>query len=150
MGVGMKEILQKQREFFKRGATLPPAFRLDSLRKLKSAIKNYESRICSALYKDLGKSETESYMCEISLCLGEIDYFLKNLKKLSKDKTVPTPLSNFYSKSYKNRSNGQCADTKPVELSFFAFRRAFNRSSCRGQYRRFKTERVFPKYKQFN
>lgn len=95
----MKEILQKQREFFKRGATLPPAFRLESLRKLKSAIKNYESRICSALHKDLGKSETESYMCEISLCLGEIDYFLKNLKKLSKDKTVPTPLSNFYSKS---------------------------------------------------
>lgn len=95
----MKEILQKQREFFKSGATLPPAFRLDSLRKLKSAIKNYESHIFAALYKDLGKSETESYMCEISLCLGEIDYFLKNLKKLSKDKTVPTPLSNFLAKS---------------------------------------------------
>ena len=99
MGVGMKEILQKQREFFKRGATLPQAFRLESLRKLKSAIKNYESHIFAALYKDLGKSETESYMCEISLCLGEIDYFLKNLKKLSKDKTVPTPLSNFPAKS---------------------------------------------------
>ena len=38
-------------------------------------------------------------MCEIGLALSEISYFLKNLKKFAKDKVVPTPITNFHSKS---------------------------------------------------
>ena len=38
-------------------------------------------------------------MCEVGLALSEITYFLKNLKKIAKDKVVPTPITNFHSKS---------------------------------------------------
>lgn len=95
----MENILKKQQAFFKSGQTLPIKNRLLYLKKLKKAIKNNETEITRALYLDLGKSSTESYMCEIGLSLGEISYFLKKLKKIAKDKVVPTPLTNFCSKS---------------------------------------------------
>ncbi len=95
----MENILKKQQDFFKSGQTLPIENRLLYLKKLKKAIKNNEAEITRALSLDLGKSSTESYMCEIGLSLGEISYFLKKLKKIAKDKVVPTPLTNFCSKS---------------------------------------------------
>ena len=95
----METILNKQREYFRSGATLPIKNRLDALKKLKSVIELREKDILYALKSDLGKSETEAYMCEVGLALSEISYFLKNLKKFAKDKIVPTPLTNFHSKS---------------------------------------------------
>ena len=96
----MNEILNKQREFFKSGATLPVKTRLDYLKKLKIAIKAKEDKIYDAIRKDLGKSATEAYMCEVGLCLDEISYFQKNLKRFVKDKTVFTPLTNFHARSF--------------------------------------------------
>ena len=95
----MDNILVKQQEFFKSGQTLSINFRLEQLKKLKDAIKSKEEKITKAIYKDLGKSATEAYMCEIGLALSEISYFQKNLKKFAKDKVVPTPITNFHSKS---------------------------------------------------
>lgn len=95
----MDNILAKQKEFFKSGETLSIDFRLKQLKKLKQTIKAKEDSIAQAIYKDLGKSKTEAYMCEIGLALSEISYFEKNLKKFAKDKIVPTPLTNFHSKS---------------------------------------------------
>lgn len=95
----MNDLLNKQKEFFKTGTTLDIEFRLSYLKKLKQNIIAKEKEILEALYLDLGKSETESYMCEVGLTLSEISYFLKNLKKFAKDKIVPTPLTNFHSKS---------------------------------------------------
>ena len=95
----MDTILQAQRAFFHTGATLPIAARIACLKKLKSAIHQQQSDICQALYRDLGKSPTESYMCEISLCLGEINYFVKQLPQLAKDKTVRTLMTDFPAKS---------------------------------------------------
>lgn len=95
----MENILDKQREYFKSGATLPIKNRLESLKILKTVIKLKEKEILAALKTDLGKSNTEAYMCEVGLALSEISYFLKHLKKFAKDKVVPTPLTNFHSKS---------------------------------------------------
>ena len=95
----MDNILKQQQDFFKSGQTLSIDFRLKQLKKLKEVIKNKENKITQALFKDLGKSATEAYMCEIGLALSEITYFQKNLKKFAKDKVVPTPLTNFHSKS---------------------------------------------------
>ena len=94
----MENILNKQKEFFKTGKTLNLEFRLNSLKKLKANIIAKEKEILEALNIDLGKSETESYMCEVGLTLSEISYFLKNLRKFAKDKVVHTPLTNFHSK----------------------------------------------------
>lgn len=95
----MHNILEKQKEFFKSGKTLDIKFRIEYLKKLKKAIKNNELAIFEALRRDLGKSETEAYMCEVGLSLDEISYMIKNIKKFAKEKIVPTPITNFHSKS---------------------------------------------------
>lgn len=98
-GKYMNDILQKQRRFFASGQTLPVKTRLEYLKKLRQAIIQRQDDICRALQQDLGKSEMEAYMCEVGLALEEISYFLKNLHKLAKDKTVPTSLANFPARS---------------------------------------------------
>ena len=96
----MQNILNRQRDFFRSGATLPVKNRIEVLKKLKEVIQNKENDILNAIHFDLGKSATEAYMCEVGLAVSEITYFLKNLKKFAKDKTVFTPLTNFHSRSY--------------------------------------------------
>ncbi len=95
----MENILNKQREYFKSGATLTIENRLKALKNLKKVIKNKEQEILEAIKKDLGKSAMEAYMCEVGLSISEITYFEKNLKKFAKDKHVITPLTNFHSDS---------------------------------------------------
>ena len=93
-------ILEKQRKYFLSGATLDVEFRISALKKLKKAIKENEKVLAEALRADLGKSETESYMCETGLTLSEITYMIKHVKKFSKEKRVRTPLAQFASRSY--------------------------------------------------
>jgi len=95
------EVLSKQKDFFINGNTLPLKNRLNALKKLKNTILKYEKEILNALFSDLGKSEYESYMCEVGLTLSEISYMLKNLKKFAKPEKVKTPLAQFNAKSYK-------------------------------------------------
>ena len=97
-------LLSSQRDFFRTGATLPVAFRLDALDRLYRAIEARQSEICDALRHDLGKSETESYMCEIGLTLSELSWMLKHIKKLTKETVVPTPLAQFAAKSFRSPS----------------------------------------------
>ena len=96
----LNKILEKQRKFFQTGATLPVDFRIEKLKLLKKIIKDTQEEISSALKQDLGKSSFESFMCEIGLVLDELNYMIKNAKKLSSEKRVPTPLVSFPSKSY--------------------------------------------------
>ena len=100
----MQAILQKQRAYFKTGATLPLKFRIDVLKKLQSYIKNNEQEITSALTTDLGKSAIEGFMCEIGLVLSEISYMLKNIKKFAADEKKKTCITNFAAKSYVKKS----------------------------------------------
>ncbi|HAL88534.1 MAG TPA: aldehyde dehydrogenase family protein [Clostridiales bacterium] len=93
-------VVSSQRNFFRTGATLPVAFRLKALKKLYGAIEARQAEICDALKHDLGKSETESYMCEIGLVLSEITYMRRHLRKLAGARTVPTPLAQFASHSF--------------------------------------------------
>ena len=102
--MNMDLIFQKQREYFKSGATIPIKFRKTMLKKLYEAVKSYENEICDALYSDLGKSRYESFMCEIGMVLSEISYMLKHIKKFSGKRYVKTPLAQFASVSYKKAS----------------------------------------------
>jgi len=96
----IKQLLEKQRKFYKSGATIPVNFRIEQLKKLYSAIKLYENEIADALLADLGKSRYEGFMCEIGMALSEISYMLRHVKRFSKKKAVRTPLAQFPSKSY--------------------------------------------------
>lgn len=95
-----KNLINKQREFFFSGKTFSLDFRLNALKSLRAAILKYEKEIVEALKIDLGKSATESYMCEIGLTLNTLSYTQKNLSKWMKNKSVTTPIVQFHSKSF--------------------------------------------------
>jgi aldehyde dehydrogenase (NAD+) len=69
------------------------------LRKLRNAIVKHEQGLTDALYLDLHKSYEEAYLTEISIVLGEIDNFLKHLKRWAAPSKKETPLKLKPSKS---------------------------------------------------
>lgn len=93
-------LVSEQRAFFESGKTLCVCYRKEALKKLYAAIVSREQVLTDALQKDLGKSDFESYMCEIGLVLDEITCMLKHVDSFAKEKRVRTPLSQFASRSY--------------------------------------------------
>ncbi len=93
-------ILENQRAFFSTGETKEISFRVNALKKLKSAILRHEKEIFEALKNDLNKSPFESYMTELGIVLDEIDFMIKNIGKWSRAKKVRTPFAHFKSLSY--------------------------------------------------
>ena len=63
----IQELVNTQREFFFSGSTIPVEYRISALKKLKKSIIENETKILEAIKKDLGKSSTESFMCEVGL-----------------------------------------------------------------------------------
>ncbi len=94
------QLFNKQKAFFQSGETFPVSFRLEALKKLKACIIRREDEIIAALKTDLGKSDFESYMCEIGMVLSELSYLIKHTKKLAGKHRVPTPVAQFCSASY--------------------------------------------------
>lgn len=94
-------LLEKQRAYYRSGATIPVSFRVEQLKKLYATVKKYQTEINDALTADLGKSHFEGFMCESGLVLTEISYMINHTKKFAKRKTVATPLAQFHSHSYK-------------------------------------------------
>lgn len=95
-----KNILKKQKDFFRSGKTKDIQFRIENLNNLKKSIEKNEQYIMEALKKDLGKSTFESYSTELGIVLSEISFISKHLKKWAKPKKVKTPITNFKSNSY--------------------------------------------------
>ena len=97
----IEHLVEKQRIFFRSNITLNVDNRICVLKKLRKTILEYENEIAEALYSDLGKSKTESYMCEVGLIINEIDYMLRHIRQFAKEKTVATPIGQFLSHSFK-------------------------------------------------
>lgn len=100
----IKEIVEKQREYFKTGATLNIQFRKEQLRKLKKAMVDYEEDILEALKLDLGRSAIEAFFCDIGTVILEINETLKGLNKWAKPKRLFSGLVCFpslFTKVYK-------------------------------------------------
>lgn len=100
----IQTILEKQHKFFATGQTIPVSYRQEMLKKLKESLTKHERELNTALKKDLGKSQMESYMCEVGLTLSELTWMQKHLKGLAKEKRVPTPLAQFASRSFRSPS----------------------------------------------
>lgn len=96
----IKAITQKQRKFFATGKTLDTAFRKTALKKLKKSILRHEHEICQALTQDLGKSPSESYLCEIGMVLSELSHMLRHMAGYAAPRHVKTPLAQFAASSY--------------------------------------------------
>lgn len=94
-----KEILQKQRNFFRSAVTRNIGWRKSKLKMLYAAIKNYQTELFEALKSDLNKLQAEAFSTEIGLVLEEISFALKHIDKWAKTKNVPSVLLNFPSRS---------------------------------------------------
>ncbi|MBQ7622531.1 MAG: aldehyde dehydrogenase family protein, partial [Bacteroidales bacterium] len=80
----IRSIVDAQRRYFRTGATLPVAWRLCQLRKLKAAVIAHEAEFEEALAKDLGRSKVEAYLCDIGPIITEINEMLSGLRLWSR------------------------------------------------------------------
>ena len=101
MFMRIEEIMEMQKKFFRTGTTRKTEYRLNCLRILKDGIYQMMPDICAALKKDLGKSETESYMAEVGMTLAELGYMEKRVRRFSAKKRVLTPLAQFPAVSFR-------------------------------------------------
>lgn len=80
----IKSVVEAQREFFLGGTTLDVKWRLEQLKKLKSAVKANEDLLTDAICEDLGRSRTEAYLCDICPLITEIDEIIHDLRRWSR------------------------------------------------------------------
>ena len=95
------KVIELQRKYFASGKMRDFKERRKTLKRLRKNILSMQNEIYDALYKDLGKSECESYMTEVGMSLAEIRYMLRHGKSYSKKRRVMLSLSQFPSKGYK-------------------------------------------------
>lgn len=93
-------IFSTQKDYYRTNHTKSISFRKGSLQKLQKLLQANEDRLYKAIYKDFRKSEFDTYSNELSIIYGEIDYFIKNLDRLSKPQKVRTNIANMPAKSY--------------------------------------------------
>ncbi len=92
-------LLDKQKSYFRSGATRPIAFRLQQLKKLKEILRQNEEKLNEAIYRDFKKSAFDTYTTEIGFLLKDIDYYLKHTRTLASAKRVRTNLANMWGRS---------------------------------------------------
>lgn len=95
----MKELIERQRAYYRMGETRDIGFRVTKLKQLRNAILSSEERIEAALWQDLHKSAYESYLTEISIVLQELDDHIRHLRRWAKPHKVATPMQLFGSRS---------------------------------------------------
>ena len=98
--MSIERIVSAQHAYFAKGETLDIAFRKAALRKLRDVILARENDINAALFKDLNKSPSESYMCEVGMTLAELNYVLAHLDRWAKKHDVLSPLAQFHARSF--------------------------------------------------
>uniref|UniRef100_A0A0N4Z7A6 Aldehyde dehydrogenase n=1 Tax=Parastrongyloides trichosuri TaxID=131310 RepID=A0A0N4Z7A6_PARTI len=82
------DIVTNQREYFLHGDCQKLSTRKAILQNLKDVILNNIDKLTEAVYKDLRRNTDNTYILEIASALQEIDYFLSNIDKWSKDEFV--------------------------------------------------------------
>ena len=98
--MNIESTVAAQRAYFAQGETLDVAFRKDALRRLRETILSHEAQINAALRQDLGKSPSESYMCEVGMTLSELSYTLAHVDRWARRHSVLTPLAQFHARSF--------------------------------------------------
>ncbi len=88
----ISDIVSKQRQYFRKGATKNIDFRITQLQTLKKIVIENESAIIEVLKADLNKPQFEAYASEFSSIIDEINYALKNIKNWVKAKKAAIPV----------------------------------------------------------
>jgi aldehyde dehydrogenase (NAD+) len=131
----IQNLIKSQKILFSKGKTKNPDFRLTQLSILEKAVIKNETRIISALNKDLGKSSYESFLTEIGFVIDEIRLAKRHLKGWCKPRRAWTPfkllpsLSRIYPEPY-----GVCLIISPwnypVQLTLSPLIGAISAGNC--------------------
>ena len=81
---GIHETVERQREYFRSGKTLPVSRRIEILKKLRNAVEEHRKELEDALQQDLGRHSTEAFFCDIGSTVMEINEMIRGLKKWAK------------------------------------------------------------------
>ena len=84
---------EKQKAYFHSGATLALPFRKQMLRKLASAMHQYEKALSDALWQDLHKSYEEAYLTELSIVYGEIRNHVRHMRRWARPERKCSPIA---------------------------------------------------------
>ncbi|PLX04895.1 MAG: aldehyde dehydrogenase, partial [Marinilabiliales bacterium] len=96
----IKPLVEKQKLFFNSNKSKDIKFRKLQLATLLTSLKENESLIYDAIYKDFRKSKFDTYETEMAIIYHEIKLAIKNIPKWSKRKKVRTGIANFPGSSY--------------------------------------------------
>lgn len=77
----IREIVARQRTFFRTGTTLDISWRITQLKKLKKAVIAHENDFMAALKTDLGRSDVEGYLCDVVPTIIEINETIRGLRR---------------------------------------------------------------------
>jgi aldehyde dehydrogenase (NAD+) len=83
-------LYRAQREYFRKGHTRPPEFRIRQCAVLRQAVLDYEPQILQAIAKDMGRPEAEAYASEVMMVLKEIDFAVRHLRSWIRPRRVRT------------------------------------------------------------
>ena len=97
----IRQIVEKQRAFFRTGKTLDVSWRIEQLKKLKAAVIAHEEEFEEALRKDLGRSKVEAYLCDIGPIIVEINETIRGLRRWARPEKHHSGLMCFPSVSTK-------------------------------------------------
>lgn len=77
---------QRLCQSFSAGVTLPISFRIEQLRRIRQFLVDTEEEHLASLYADLHKSRLEALTYDLSPVHGDLAYFIRNLKRISRPK----------------------------------------------------------------
>jgi aldehyde dehydrogenase (NAD+) len=96
----IRELVARQRKYFRSNATRDMAFRISQLELLRRVLQENEDRLYRAIYADLKKSPFNTMVTELSLIYGEIGQALRSLPAWSRKQRVRNNMVNFPGRSY--------------------------------------------------
>ena len=96
----ISKLVENQRAYFRSGSTLSYPARSKALHALHTAILAHEDEIHAALQADLGKSRSESYLCEVGMTLSELTYMQRHLRRFMRRRRILSPLAQFPASSF--------------------------------------------------
>ena len=96
----MKQIIDRQREFFNTDITRDMKFRKQQLKKLEASLLSHYDDLVKAFKSDYNKCEFDMLSNELSITMNELHFMQKHLRRLMKPKRVRTSIINFYSRGY--------------------------------------------------
>ncbi|GAC19208.1 aldehyde dehydrogenase family protein [Paraglaciecola arctica] len=92
--------IQSLKNTFSSGSTKALAWRIEQLQQIKKMVLEQQDNIFTAMQKDLGRCDMESWTAELGGVVSEVDHSIKHLKKWMKPRKVSTPIIAQPGKSY--------------------------------------------------